>query len=99
MSSIMKVLLLLAAAVCISTAMIREPGQNCLCQGTRNGIGGSKLKEIQIYQPNSFCNRQEIVVTTDTGRLCLNPDSKAVKALLRQILRKKRAAIKPTQSS
>ncbi|XP_060935810.1 C-X-C motif chemokine 3-like [Limanda limanda] len=99
MSSIMKVLLLLAAAVCISTAMIRESGQNCLCQRTRNGIDVSKMKEIQIYQPTSFCNRQEIVVTTDTERLCLNPDSEAVKALLRKILRNKRAAIKPTQSS
>ncbi|XP_053284798.1 alveolar macrophage chemotactic factor 2 isoform X1 [Pleuronectes platessa] len=99
MSGIMKVLLLLAAAVCISTAMINESGENCLCQHTRNGTDGMDLKDLQIYPATIFCNKVEIVVTTGAGhRYCLNHRAKAVKAIVLQILRSRRS-IKPSQSS
>ncbi|XP_062249052.1 alveolar macrophage chemotactic factor 2-like [Platichthys flesus] len=100
MSGIMKVLLLLAAAVCISTAMINESGENCLCQRTQNGTNGSDLKDIQIYPRTIFCNKVEIVVTTGAGhRYCLNPRATTVKAIVLQILRKQKSANKPSQSS
>ncbi|XP_019935349.1 C-X-C motif chemokine 10-like [Paralichthys olivaceus] len=89
MSGLIKVLLLLAAAVCISTAMPNEAGQNCLCQKTSNTTDGSKLKDIQIYPATNFCDRVEIVVTTRAGRrYCLNPQSKVVKDRLIRIIKK-----------
>ncbi|XP_034453744.1 C-X-C motif chemokine 2-like [Hippoglossus hippoglossus] len=100
MSGIMKVLLLLAASVCISTALLNESGQNCLCQRTYNSTDGSDLKDIQIYPATIFCDKVEIVVTTGAGhRYCLNHRAKAVKAIVIRILRSKRNAITPPQSS
>ncbi|XP_015256161.1 PREDICTED: C-X-C motif chemokine 10-like [Cyprinodon variegatus] len=91
MSSIIKLFLFLAVAVCISAAQLNEPGQSCLCQRVRNGISSkSDIKDIQIYPATIFCNKVEIVVTSGKGyRYCLNPELKAVKRMLTKVMNSK----------
>uniref|UniRef100_A0A3Q3W660 Chemokine interleukin-8-like domain-containing protein n=1 Tax=Mola mola TaxID=94237 RepID=A0A3Q3W660_MOLML len=93
MSSMVKMLLLLAVVVCISKAQLHESRQ-CLCQRVRNVfMFRSGIKDIQIYQNTIFCNKVEIVVTMDSGlRLCLNPNLKAVKKLLAHVLNKQKSS-------
>ncbi|KAM6999801.1 C-X-C motif chemokine 11-1-like [Tautogolabrus adspersus] len=88
MSSILKVFLLLAVMVCISKAQHNESGQQCLCGGVRKGINNlSAVKDIQIYPATVFCDKVEIVVSTDRGlRYCLNPKVKAVQRLVAKIM-------------
>ncbi|XP_026213766.1 C-X-C motif chemokine 6-like [Anabas testudineus] len=91
MSSIIKLFLLLAAVVCISKAQLNESGQQCLCQRVRKSISArSEIKDIQIYPATVFCNKVEIVVTMNSGlRYCLDPQLKAVKKILVNIMQKK----------
>ncbi|XP_069576106.1 C-X-C motif chemokine 10-like [Brachyistius frenatus] len=97
MSSFIKVFLLLALMVCVSEAQ-RESGQHCLCERVRDGIGlKSGIKDIQIYSATIFCDRVEIVVTNNNGRFCLNPNLKAIKKLLANVIsrRQKTSTDKP----
>ncbi|XP_059201944.1 C-X-C motif chemokine 6-like isoform X2 [Centropristis striata] len=96
MSSIMKVFLLLAVVVCLSSAQVVE--QQCLCQRVRNRIiSKSDIKDIQIYQATTFCNKVEIVVTNNSGlRYCLNPNLNAVKKLMASIMKLK---VKPSTTA
>ncbi|KAM4555796.1 C-X-C motif chemokine 10-like [Odontesthes bonariensis] len=90
MSSIIKLFLLLAVVVCISAAQHGEAGQQCLCQRVRNRmILRSEIKDVQIYQATVFCDRVEIVITNKNGlRYCLNPELKAVKKILTEMMKK-----------
>ncbi|AWP12165.1 Interleukin-8 like protein [Scophthalmus maximus] len=101
MSGIIKVCLLLAVMVCVSTAQHNESGQNCLCRNVRNDITKSNVKDIQIYPATIFCDRVEIVVTASSGlRYCLNPRVKKVRALLAKIMRsQKTTTTRPDSSS
>ncbi|XP_022607374.1 C-X-C motif chemokine 11-6-like [Seriola dumerili] len=90
MSGIIKVFLLLAVVVCISKAQRVDSGQQCLCHNVRDSLAKSEIKDIQIYPVTIFCNKVEIVVTTNTGRFCLNPNNKRVKNFLINILKKKK---------
>ncbi|KAM9356961.1 C-X-C motif chemokine 6-like [Symphorus nematophorus] len=92
MSGIMKVFLLLAVVVCISKAQLYEPGQQCLCQRVRRLMNPkSEIKDIQIYPATVFCDKVEIVVTLNSGlRYCLDPNLKAVKRLLANIMNKQK---------
>ncbi|GAA6228915.1 C-X-C motif chemokine 10-like [Lates japonicus] len=93
MSGIIKVFLLLGAMVCLSRAQLNEPGQQCLCQRVRNKIDRSEIKDIQIYPATIFCNKVEIVVTAGRGlRYCLNPELRAVKRLLANIIKSKKVS-------
>ncbi|XP_041847152.1 C-X-C motif chemokine 6-like [Melanotaenia boesemani] len=94
MSIIIKGFLLLAIVVCISYAQVNEAGQQCLCQRVRNRMEKrSEIKDIQIYQATVFCTKVEIVVTNNNGlRYCLNPDLKAVKMIVTNILKNKKIA-------
>ncbi|XP_059201454.1 C-X-C motif chemokine 11-like isoform X2 [Centropristis striata] len=87
MSSIIKVFLLLAVVVCLSSAQRHKSGQ-CLCQRIRDRIvSKSDIKDIQIYQATTFCNKVEIVVTNNSGlRYCLNPNLDAVKKIMASII-------------
>ncbi|XP_029020445.2 C-X-C motif chemokine 10-like [Betta splendens] len=100
MSSILKVFLLLAALVCISTAQLNETGQQCLCRRVRNGIAAnSEVKDIQIYPATIFCDKVEIVVTMNNGyRLCLNPKLNAVQKMLAKVMKKKAPATTASQT-
>ncbi|XP_068182349.1 C-X-C motif chemokine 10-like [Antennarius striatus] len=99
MSSIMKVLLALAAVVCIAKAHFRESGSQCLCQSlSMSPRMKSEIKDIQIYPATIFCNNVEILVTTNSGsRYCLNPKLKAMKRFLSTIIAKQKlATARPT---
>ncbi|XP_019115250.2 C-X-C motif chemokine 10 [Larimichthys crocea] len=89
MSGIIKVFLLLAVTVCVSKAHTYETGQQCLCRSVRQSLVKSATKDIQIYPATIFCDKVEIVVTTNAGlRYCLNPNLKAVKKLLANVINK-----------
>ncbi|XP_044194797.1 C-X-C motif chemokine 10-like [Thunnus albacares] len=89
MSSIVKVILLLA--VMVSVAQMDEGGR-CLCHSFVNLFHReSEIKDIQILPATPFCDRVEILVIKNNGlRFCLNPKLKAVKRLMDNILRKQR---------
>ncbi|XP_033465539.1 C-X-C motif chemokine 10-like [Epinephelus lanceolatus] len=91
MSHIMKVFLLLAVIICISTAQMDRQSGRCLCERVRNRIRSmSDIKEVKIYQATIFCNRVEIVVTNKNGfPYCLNPKLNAVQKLLASIVKPK----------
>ncbi|XP_031606931.2 C-X-C motif chemokine 10-like [Oreochromis aureus] len=91
MSTLIKVFLLLAVMVCISQAQLKQAGQQCLCHRVRNRLGmKSEIKDVQIYPATKSCNKVEIVVTLNSGlRYCLNPELKAVKRLVTNIMDKK----------
>ncbi|XP_059201945.1 C-X-C motif chemokine 6-like [Centropristis striata] len=100
MSSIIKVFLLLAVVVCLSSAQLSDSGPQCLCQRVRNKVfSKSDIKDIQIYQATTFCGKVEIVVTNNSGlRYCLNPNLKAVKKLMASILKSKTSTTaRPTE--
>ncbi|TMS17770.1 hypothetical protein E3U43_001839 [Larimichthys crocea] len=67
MSGIIKVFLLLAVTVCVSKAHTYETGQQCLCRSVRQSLVKSATKDIQIYPATIFCDKVEIVVTTNAG--------------------------------
>ncbi|XP_060903867.1 C-X-C motif chemokine 5-like [Labrus mixtus] len=94
MSSILKVFLLLAVMVCVCKAQLSDSGQQCLCRQVRKGIKNpSDVKDIQIYPVTVFCDKVEIVVSTNHGlRYCLNPQLNAVKRLLAKIMAKQNIA-------
>ncbi|KAM6924032.1 C-X-C motif chemokine 10-like [Xenentodon cancila] len=100
MSSIVQIFLLLVALVCFSEAQVNEAGQSCLCQNVRNGIRSkSSIKDIQIYPATIFCNRVEIVVSEKDGlRYCLNPELKAVRRIVTNIVGKPKTST-PTSST
>ncbi|XP_059201948.1 C-X-C motif chemokine 9-like isoform X2 [Centropristis striata] len=87
MSSIIKVFLLLAVVVCLSSAQ-QDQSDQCLCQRVRNKIiSKSDMKDIQIYQATTFCTKVEIVVTNNNGfRYCLNPNLETVKKIMASII-------------
>ncbi|KAL7375321.1 hypothetical protein ABVT39_015527 [Epinephelus coioides] len=89
MSHIMKVFLLLAVIICISTAQMDRQSGRCLCERVRNKIRSmSNIKEVKIYQATIFCDRVEIVVTDKNGfRYCLNPELGAVRKFLASIVK------------
>uniref|UniRef100_A0A3Q3LJS0 C-X-C motif chemokine 10-like n=1 Tax=Labrus bergylta TaxID=56723 RepID=A0A3Q3LJS0_9LABR len=97
MSSILKVFLLLAVMVFISKAQLSDSGQQCLCRRVRKGIRNpSEVKDIQIYPATVFCDKVEIVVSTNSGlRYCLNPQLNAVKRLLANICEAKQNISSP----
>ncbi|XP_067434610.1 C-X-C motif chemokine 10-like [Thunnus thynnus] len=90
MSSIIKVILLLA--VMVSVAQMDEIGERCLCHHFRNHFPReSELIDIQIHPVTMFCDRVEILVIKNNGlRFCLNPKLKAVKRLMNNILNRSR---------
>ncbi|XP_036932727.1 C-X-C motif chemokine 13-like isoform X3 [Acanthopagrus latus] len=91
-TSIMKVFLLLAVAVCISQAQQDKSGKQCLCSRVKR-LGTSDVKDVQIYPPTVFCNRVEIVVTTNSGyRYCLDPKRRPVQQLIANIMNRQKAS-------
>lgn len=90
----MKVFLLLAVIICISTAQMGRQSGRCLCERVRNIIPSkSNVKEVKIYQATIFCDRVEIVVTKKNGfRYCLNPELDAVQKLLASLVKPKTTA-------
>ncbi|CAG5991295.1 C-X-C motif chemokine 10-like [Menidia menidia] len=94
MSGIMKLFLLLAVMVCVSTAQPNEARQQCLCQRVRNRIiSRTEVKDVQIYQATIFCNKVEIVITNKNGlRYCLNPELRAVKKIVTEIMKMPRTS-------
>ncbi|KAM9850422.1 uncharacterized protein ACBR49_007616 [Aulostomus maculatus] len=76
MSSVIKVILLLAAVAFAAHAQTNESGEHCLCGNVRNYFSSKAgVKDMQIYPATIFCNRVEIVVTgRDGSRYCLNPN-------------------------
>ncbi|XP_068571514.1 C-X-C motif chemokine 10-like [Cebidichthys violaceus] len=101
MSGIMKVFLLLAVMVCISEAQMGHTSGNlCLCQNVRNRISSrNDIKDIQIYSATIFCDKVEIVVTSNSGlRYCLNPKLKAVQKLMASIMKRETSSTaRPTE--
>ncbi|XP_059201455.1 platelet basic protein-like [Centropristis striata] len=99
MSSIIKVFLLLAVVVCLSSAQ-QHQSEQCLCQRVRNRmVSKSDIKDIQIYQATTFCTKVEIVVTNNSGlRYCLNPKLDAVKKIMASIMKPKTSTTaRPTE--
>ncbi|XP_023127490.1 C-X-C motif chemokine 3-like [Amphiprion ocellaris] len=94
MSGIMKVFLLIAVMFCISEAQFNEKGQQCLCQRVKNAIiSRAAIKDVQIYQATVFCTKVEIVVTQNNGfRYCLNPQLRALKKLMDNIIKKQKSS-------
>ncbi|XP_073343313.1 C-X-C motif chemokine 2-like [Pagrus major] len=91
-TGIMKVFLLLAVVVCISQAQLHGSGQQCLCSRVSR-LNTSDVKDVQIYPATIFCNRVEIVVTTNSGyRYCLNPKMKVVQRLVANIMNRQKAS-------
>ncbi|XP_030251220.1 C-X-C motif chemokine 11-6-like [Sparus aurata] len=91
-TSIMKVFLLLAVVVCISQAQQDKSGKQCLCSRVRP-LNTSNIKDVQIYPATVFCNRVEIVVTTNSGlRFCLNPKRRPVQQLIANIMNRQKAS-------
>ncbi|XP_030251221.1 C-X-C motif chemokine 6-like [Sparus aurata] len=91
-TSNMKVFLLLAVVVCISQAQQDKSGKQCLCSGVRP-LNISDVKDVQIFQANIFCNRVEIVVTSNSGyRYCLDPKRKVVQKLVANIMNRQKAS-------
>ncbi|KAM8733579.1 interleukin-8-like [Acanthopagrus schlegelii] len=91
-TSIMKVFLLLAVAVCISQAQQDKSGNQCLCSRVKR-LDTSDVKDVQIYPANVFCNRVEIVVTTNRGyRYCLDPKRRPVQQLITNIMNRQKAS-------
>ncbi|XP_056899855.1 platelet basic protein-like isoform X1 [Takifugu flavidus] len=89
MSGIIRLILLLTLAVCISEAQLHNI-ESCLCQNVSPTLVGGRnnIKEIQIYRETTFCTRVEIQVTMKNGlRYCLDP-SKKVSKILSRIMRK-----------
>ncbi|XP_078145389.1 interleukin-8-like [Centroberyx gerrardi] len=104
MCSIIKVLLLLAVMVCISTAQRPEMGQRCLCRRVRNNRFGavSDIQDVQIYPKSIFCDKVEIVVTFKNNlQYCLDPRMKKLHSLLSGFLKKTSLSptTRPTESS
>ncbi|XP_029918171.1 interleukin-8-like [Myripristis murdjan] len=100
MRSFTKVLLLLAAVVCISTAQLREGRRGCLCRRTRSKIPGkpSDVQDVQIYPVTIFCDTVEIIITLRDGqRHCLDPKKEQLAVLLADLVAKRRSS--PTSSS
>ncbi|XP_029368869.1 C-X-C motif chemokine 10-like [Echeneis naucrates] len=100
MSGIIKVFLLLAVVVSIAKSQRTDSGEQCLCQRVKNAVP-NEIKDIQIYPATIFCDKVEIVVTTNNGRFCLNPNNKMVKNFLVKILKSKKASttVKPAHST
>ncbi|KAM8732478.1 interleukin-8-like [Acanthopagrus schlegelii] len=91
-TSIMKVFLLLAVAVCISQAQRHGLGKQCLCSSVKR-LDTSDVKDVQIFQATVFCNRVEIVVTTNRGyRYCLDPKRRPVQQLVASIMNRQKAS-------
>ncbi|XP_068570739.1 C-X-C motif chemokine 10-like [Cebidichthys violaceus] len=98
MSGILKMFLLLAVMVCISKA--QPTNVLCLCQHVRNGISSrTEITDIQIYPATIFCDKVEIVVTSNSGlRYCLNPKLKAVQKLMASIMKRETSTTaRPTE--
>ncbi|XP_013863889.1 C-X-C motif chemokine 9 isoform X2 [Austrofundulus limnaeus] len=91
MSGIIKVFLLLAVVACVAEV---QPGQSCLCQRFRNGIDSkSSPKDIQFYPATIFCDRVELVVTSENGyRYCLNTDLQAVKKMIARFMKARKTS-------
>uniref|UniRef100_A0A671WJG9 C-X-C motif chemokine n=1 Tax=Sparus aurata TaxID=8175 RepID=A0A671WJG9_SPAAU len=88
----MKVFLLLAVVVCISQAQRHGLGNKCLCSSVKR-LDTSDVKDVQIFQATVFCNRVEIVVTTNSGlRFCLNPKRRPVQQLIANIMNRQKAS-------
>ncbi|XP_073343354.1 alveolar macrophage chemotactic factor-like [Pagrus major] len=91
-TGIMKVFLLLAVVVCISQAQRHGSGQRCLCSSVSR-LNTSDVKDVQIHKATVFCNRVEIVVTTNSGyRYCLDPKRKVVQQLVANIMNRQKAS-------
>ncbi|XP_073343023.1 C-X-C motif chemokine 2-like [Pagrus major] len=96
-TGIMKVFLLLAVVVCISQAQQSpqespQESQQCLCSRVSR-LNTSNVKDVQIYPATIFCNRVEIVVTTNSGyRYCLNPKMKVVQRLVANVMNRQKAS-------
>ncbi|XP_056898409.1 platelet basic protein-like [Takifugu flavidus] len=88
MSGIIRLILLLTLAVCISEAQLHNT-ESCLCQNVSPTLVGGRnnIKDIQIYRETTFCTRVEIQVTMKNGlRYCLDPSK--VSKILSRIMRK-----------
>nr|XP_056711899.1 C-X-C motif chemokine 10-like [Euleptes europaea] len=60
----------------------------CLCPSAgSNFVPRKPLEKVEMYTANASCDRAEIIVTLKTSgeRQCLNPDSRAVQAMLARI--------------
>ncbi|KAM8732476.1 uncharacterized protein AB9X84_024485 isoform 2-T2 [Acanthopagrus schlegelii] len=91
-TSIMKVFLLLAVAVCISQAQRYGLGMQCLCSRVMP-LDTSDVKDVQIYPATIFCKRVEIVVTTNSGyRYCLDPKRRVVQQFVANIMNRQKAS-------
>ncbi|XP_036932721.1 C-X-C motif chemokine 6-like isoform X2 [Acanthopagrus latus] len=61
-------------------------GKQCLCSRVKR-LDTSDVKDVQIFQATVFCNRVEIVVTTNSGyRYCLDPKRRPVQQLVASII-------------
>ncbi|TWW54981.1 hypothetical protein D4764_09G0000300 [Takifugu flavidus] len=95
MSGIIRLILLLTLAVCISEAQLHNI-ESCLCQNVSPTLVGGRnnIKEIQIYRETTFCTRVEIHRQSKAKshhekclRYCLDP-SKKVSKILSKIMTK-----------
>ncbi|KAF7687461.1 hypothetical protein HF521_014689 [Silurus meridionalis] len=60
-----------------------ERSERCLCKKLYR-IHPKKIFEWKLYSPSASCKAYEIVVTTNAGRkMCLHPDSKLWKVIIK----------------
>ncbi|XP_015282603.1 PREDICTED: C-X-C motif chemokine 10-like [Gekko japonicus] len=81
----------LCAAVLLVTGIQGIPTSGkgrCICPSMgSNFVPRKPLGKVEVYAANASCDRVEIIVTLKTTgeQQCLNPDSKAVQAMLARI--------------
>uniref|UniRef100_A0A5F8HEY2 C-X-C motif chemokine ligand 11 n=2 Tax=Monodelphis domestica TaxID=13616 RepID=A0A5F8HEY2_MONDO len=58
----------------------------CLCRSsTVNSVYIANIKKVSIFFPSGSCNKIEIIITLKEGmgQICLNPESKQAKLILK----------------
>ncbi|XP_072480222.1 C-X-C motif chemokine 11 isoform X2 [Notamacropus eugenii] len=63
----------------------------CLCRGPMvNAVNLRNVKNVSIIFPSNSCDKNEIVITPikDGNKMCLNPESKQGKFILKRAVKK-----------
>ncbi|XP_020844113.1 C-X-C motif chemokine 11 [Phascolarctos cinereus] len=90
----LKVLAILLAIVLSSAAVhgfLMFRGSRCLCRSSRvESVNPENIKKVSIIFPSGSCDKKEIIVTLKRGmaQMCLNPESKQGKLILKRIIKK-----------
>ncbi|XP_057213507.1 C-X-C motif chemokine 11-6-like [Triplophysa rosa] len=80
--------------VCLLVADVKGQQQGsqgrCLCADKGVDVVPRKMIEkVDIFNLSPSCEKQEIIVTLNSKRKCLNPESKFTQNLIRWILEKR----------